>query len=145
MPVEAGVGVDRVWYLMGLDALDVAGEVKVELELVNVLHFVLLGAWFFVALDRLLRLLFLKCRLGDGGLDGHMTALTSDKAKEEQEEGSILLSGPQKIQSNLTEHQKCCTWASTFVQCFDVGECHGVFGDHIGQNMCHTCSDFFFR
>lgn len=49
MPVEAGVGVDRVWYLMGLDALDVAGEVKVEVELVNVLNFVLLGACFFVA------------------------------------------------------------------------------------------------
>lgn len=38
-------------YLMGLDALDVAGEVKVEVELVNVLVFVLLGPCFFVALN----------------------------------------------------------------------------------------------
>lgn len=98
---------DQGWYLMGLDALDVAGEVKVELELVNVLNFVLLGACFFVALDRLLWLLFLKCRLGDRGLDGHMTALTSNKAKEEQEEGSVLLSGLKKIKSNLIRNVVC--------------------------------------
>lgn len=130
---------------MGLDALDVAGEVKVELELVDVLGFVLRAACFFVALDGLLRLLFLKCRLGHGGLDGHMTALTSDKAKEEQEGGSIWLPGLQRVKSNLTERQKGCVWASAFVQCLHVGECRGVFGDHIGQNMRHTCGDFFFR
>lgn len=39
---------------MGLDALDVAGKVKVKVELVNVLVFVLLGPCFFVALDGLL-------------------------------------------------------------------------------------------
>lgn len=30
---------------MGLDALDVGGEIKVEVELVNVLIFILLGFW----------------------------------------------------------------------------------------------------
>lgn len=45
---------------MGLDTLDVTGEVKVELELVNVLVFILLGACFcFVALDRFRLFLFL--------------------------------------------------------------------------------------
>ena len=38
-------------YLMGLDGLDVAGEVKVEVKLVNILVFVLLGTSFFVALN----------------------------------------------------------------------------------------------
>lgn len=46
-------------YLMGLDSLDVAGEVKVEVELVNVLVFVLLGPCFFGALGRLLLFFFL--------------------------------------------------------------------------------------
>lgn len=46
-------------YLMGLDALDVTGEVKVEVELVDVLVFVFRGPWFFVTLDRLLLLSFL--------------------------------------------------------------------------------------
>lgn len=41
---------------MWLDALDVACEVKVEVELVNVLVFVLLAPCFFGALDRLLLL-----------------------------------------------------------------------------------------
>lgn len=46
-------------YLMRLDAVDVAGEVNVDVELVNVLVLVLLGSWFFVALGRLLLLFFL--------------------------------------------------------------------------------------
>ncbi len=71
---------------MGLDALDVAGEVKVEVELVNVLVFVLRGPWFFVALDRLLLLFFLKCRLGHGGLDGHKAVLTPDTEREKHRE-----------------------------------------------------------
>ena len=44
---------------MGLDALDVAGEVKVEVKLVNVFVFVLLCPWLFLALDRLVLLFFL--------------------------------------------------------------------------------------
>lgn len=90
-------------YLMGLDALDVAGEVKVEVELVNVLVFVLLVPCFFVALDGLLCLFFLKCRLGDRGLDGHEAVLTPDTARAKQE-GSVLISPLQKLKSNLTEH-----------------------------------------
>ena len=43
-------------YLMGLDALYVAGEVKVKVELVKVLVFVLLGPRFLLALDSLLLL-----------------------------------------------------------------------------------------
>ncbi len=46
---------------MGLDALDVAREVKVKVELVEVLVFVLLGPWFSVAFNRFLLLFFLKC------------------------------------------------------------------------------------
>lgn len=52
---------------MGLDALHVTGELRVELELVKVLAFVLMGPGFAVALDRLSRLsrlsfsFFLQC------------------------------------------------------------------------------------
>lgn len=46
---------------MGLDALDVAGKVKVKVELVNILVFVMLGPCFFVALGRLFWLFFLQC------------------------------------------------------------------------------------
>lgn len=67
---------------MGLDALDVAVKVKVELELVHVLVFVLVGPWFFLALDRLLLLFFLECRLGHRGLDAHISVLTPDTGRE---------------------------------------------------------------
>lgn len=50
-------------YLMGLDALNVAGKVKVEVELVLVHVFVLLGPLFSLTLDSLLMLFFLKHRL----------------------------------------------------------------------------------
>lgn len=46
-------------YLMGLDALDTAGEVKVEIKLVNVHGFVLVSSRFFLALDSVLLLFFL--------------------------------------------------------------------------------------
>lgn len=46
-------------YLMGLDALDVAGKIKVEVELVNILIFVLLGPWFLLVFNRLPLLFFL--------------------------------------------------------------------------------------
>lgn len=55
---------------MGLDTQDVAGEVKVEVELVNVLVFTLRG---------FLRLLFLQRRLGDVGLDRHQAFLAPVK------------------------------------------------------------------
>ena len=48
--------IDDSDYLMGLDALDVAGKVKVEVELVNVVVFGLLGPWFLLTLVRLLLL-----------------------------------------------------------------------------------------
>lgn len=47
-------------YLMGLDALDVAGEIEVELEFMNALVLVLLPPCFLVTFsDRLFFLLFL--------------------------------------------------------------------------------------
>lgn len=48
--------IDDSDYLMWLDALDVAGKVKVEVELVNVVVFGLLGPWFLLTLVRLLLL-----------------------------------------------------------------------------------------
>ncbi len=71
---------------MSLDALDVAGEVKVKVELVNVLVFVLLASRFSVALDRLLLLFFLQCCLSHRGLDGHEALLTP----QEKESGTLL-------------------------------------------------------
>lgn len=46
---------------MGLDALDVGGEIEVEVELVDVLIFILLGFWG--AMAQPLWFFLLKCRL----------------------------------------------------------------------------------
>lgn len=60
-------------YLVGLDTQDVAGEIKVQVELVNVLGFILRGFW---------RFLFLQRRLGDVGLDGHQAFLAPVKGQK---------------------------------------------------------------
>lgn len=51
-------------YLMGLDPLDVAGKIKVELELINVFVFSLCSCFFVVFVDALLLGLFLQCCFG---------------------------------------------------------------------------------
>jgi len=76
---------------MGLDAVDVGGEVDVEVELVNVLGFVLLRSWFLESVDRFL-LFFFQCRLGHRRLYGHIPSLTPDATREtdgeSEEEGT---------------------------------------------------------
>ena len=73
-------------YLMRLDALDVAGEVKVKVEFVKVLAFVLvlpmLSSWFFVTLGGLLLFFFFHCWLRHRRLEGHEAVLTSDKNRK---------------------------------------------------------------
>lgn len=63
---------------MGLDPLNVGSEVIVEVELVFVLTFVLLGPCLFVAFSNLLLLLFFQSRLRHRGLDSHVTVFTPD-------------------------------------------------------------------
>lgn len=53
----------RTDYLMWLNAMDVAREVEVKPELVNILVFVLLSSWFLVASHRLLLFLSLFCEV----------------------------------------------------------------------------------
>lgn len=70
-------------YLVGLDALDIAGEVKVEVELVNIFGFVLMAPWSRVALLQLLLLIFLQGRFRHRGLDSHIAVLTPETVEQE--------------------------------------------------------------
>ena len=76
-------------YLMSLDALDGVGEVRVEVELVDVHVFVLLGPWFPSARVSLLLLFSLQRGLGHRRLDGHNTVLTPATAREKFTENQL--------------------------------------------------------
>lgn len=49
----------------------------------------------------------------------------------------------EKLKSKITNYKR--VHVDMFSQCFNVGECLRVFGDHISQDMLHTCCHFFHR
>lgn len=110
---------------MRLDAQDVAGEIKVQVELVNVLVFILRA---------LLRLFFLQRRLGDMGLDRHQASLAPVQSEKHTRYYNVITA--------LLQGHESLARVDAFSQCFHIGERLGVFGDHIGQDVLHTRRNF---
>lgn len=114
---------------MGLDPLDVAGKIKVELELIDVFVFVfgLCSCFCVVFADALL----LSC-FGYRWVNGHNTALTPENKKR----GYCHISRDENpVNQNMTSVWKV-------LQCFHASKGLRVFGDHISQDVLHTCSYF---
>lgn len=123
-------------YLVGLDPLDIAGEITVELELINVFVFSLCCS-IFVAFGGTLPLhLFLQCCFGYRWLNGHRTILTPDTRRTGRRISVSIILADSKPQSK-SKHDYCVTRS---LQCFHVGKRLRVFGNHIGQDVLHTCS-----
>lgn len=126
-------------YLMGLDPLDVAGEITVEMELINVFVFSLCS-WLFVFCDSLLLLLFLQCCFGYRWLNRHETVLTPDAGDTGRGIGvTVTLAEIETKPQRKSERDKC---VKTVLQRFHVSKCLRVFGNHISQDVLHTCSHF---
>lgn len=65
-------------YLMGLDPLDVAAEITIKMELIDVFVFSLCSCVFVVFGEAHLVLPLLQCRFGHRRLNRHQTAFTPE-------------------------------------------------------------------
>lgn len=126
---------DLFHYLMGLDPLDVAGKIQVELELINIFVFSLCSCFFVVFADALLLGLFLQCCFGYRWVNRHNTLLTPGKRENRRE-----LSHEQRLKSTPRVNQNT---PRVWKQSYSVFTWVSVSGSLaiISARMCSTPVD----